>query len=138
MTGYRTLSLSKRHFCSGISILDDDADPLSFAESTEVQEAIAALEPGVDVTFYPAEDGSRFEIIFDGMKIGKTAESFTAALMGAFAATNKNRNLPAEIGSVYISALTTIIESGRTGNDYLCSDCWLGYELSGFGNIKYT
>lgn len=100
------------------------------------------MEAGFPLTLYPVENESRFifDIFFDDFPIGKTSASFAKALEAGFQETNKNRNAPASLSSVYVSALTTVIrpEEPSAGNIYRKSGCWLAYELGGFAIINYS
>lgn len=133
------LGKNMRPYCAGITLQPEDVDLASCAAGTEAeqkQEIIRSLEPGLDVSLYPAPDGT-FEVFFDGMPIGKTTAQFTAALFEGFQMTNKNRNMPVSLDSVYISSLVTVVCPGG-GSGYQASGCWLGYELGGFALINYT
>ena len=48
-------------------------------------------------------------VFFNGTRIGRTSASFAKALEAGFRETNKNKNIPAYLNSVYVSALTTVI-----------------------------
>ena len=129
--------------CSGIAMLPDDADPLSFVpneNAEDVQAMLFDLEPGMNLDLYPSKDEESFDIFFDGMQIGLTSKLFMQELFDGFRATNNNGNLPASIESVYISSMTTVIrpENEASENIYRKSGCWIGYELGGFAHINYT
>ena len=138
-TGY---SKSKKPFCKGIAMLPGDVDLMSFA-SVECADAsqtlLSCLEAGFPVELYPNEAEYCFDIYFEGQPIGKTSSDFTKALFAGFDATNKNKNWPAGIRNVFISAVTTVVAPGAGNVDerYRTSGCWLGIELGGFPNLEW-
>ena len=140
------LSRNKRPYCAGIAMEPDDLDYLSCAsgedaKAEEIQTLLSGMELGFKLELYPVENEKFvFDIFYDGFCIGQTSASFAKALKAGFQETNKNGNTPAYIGSVYVSALTTVIrpEEPSAGNVYRQSGCWLAYEMGGFAVIHYT
>ncbi len=135
---------SRTPTCTRISLQPDDVNMLSCVSGTDfqqIQELIATLTPGIDLKLYPTEDGTGFDIFYDGFQIGQTSNSFRDALQTTLQQPNiKYQNCtPHDIDSVYVSSLITIIQmSGTKGeNAYQTSGCWLGFELGGFANINY-
>ena len=141
-TGASQKSGKTRIYCANIAMQAGDADPFSFIPdegAEEIQELLSDLESGTDVSLYLAEDEKQFHILFEGTQIGSTEESFMRALFEGFRETNHNKNLPADLESVYISELVTVIqpESEASDNVYRRSGCWIGCELGGFAHINY-
>ena len=117
-------------------------DEASFADDVsgiDAQEILSTLETGMPVTLYPNSEMRRFEIFFDGMRIGTTSETFTDALFGGFDETNHNKNWPTSIPDVYITSIVTVIAPGCPGvaQQYSQSGCWLGIELGGFPTLEW-
>ena len=135
-------SKSKNPYCKGIALLPEDTDETSFAAggcAEGTQTVLSCIERGMQVSLFPNESLRRFEIFFDGQRIGTTSSTFTEALFAAFEATNHNTNWPSSIPNVYISAVTTVVAPGSAGvnEQYATSGCWLGIELGGFPMIEW-
>lgn len=136
------LGKNGKKYCSGIAFQPEDTDEASFADDVsgiDAQEILSTLEPGMPVTLYPNSEMRRFEIFFDGMRIGTTSETFTDALFGGFDETNHNKNWPTSIPDVYITSIVTVIAPGCPGvaQQYSQSGCWLGIELGGFPTLEW-
>lgn len=138
-------SRGKYPVCTQITLQPNDVDFISCASGkdfAQMQEIISTLIPGMDLQLYPSGGGKIFDIFFEGILVGKTAENFGVALRNALNAPGMNlkyRN-PHNIDSAYISDLVTVIQLSGTDveNEYQASGCWLGYELGGFAHINYT
>lgn len=131
-----------RPYCAGITMRPEDVDLISCAsglDAQQMQERISHLEPGFDLQLYPSSGGACFDIFFDDFLIGKTSDKFMDALFAGFQATNKNTNVPANLDSVYVSSLITVVQPGMASekNVYQASGCWLSFELGGFAHINY-
>ena len=135
-------SKNGKQYCSGIAFQPEDTDEASFADDVsgiDAQEILSTLEPGMPVTLYPNSELRRFEIFFDGMRIGTTSGTFTDALFGGFDETNHTKNWPTAIPDVYITSIVTVIAPGCPGvaQQYSQSGCWLGIELGGFPMLEW-
>ncbi|MBR0282914.1 MAG: UvrD-helicase domain-containing protein [Oscillibacter sp.] len=135
---------TQKIFCAGIAMEPDDLDCLSCVageKAEEIQTFLSGMESGFPLVLYPAQNESQFifDVFFDGFCLGQTSASFAKALEAGFQETNKNKNAPASISSVYVSALTTVIrpEEPSAENIYRKSGCWLACELGGFALINY-
>ena len=138
-TGY---GKNKKTFCKGIALFPEDVNEDSFAdqEYADASQAIlSCIEPGTPVDMYPNESLKCFDIYFDGQMIGRTSKVLTDALFAGFEATNHNRYWPACIRDVYITAVTTVIDTGspNVSEQYRTSGCWLGIEIGGFPNLEW-
>jgi DNA helicase-2/ATP-dependent DNA helicase PcrA len=135
-------SKSKKPYCKRIALFPDDVDPASFADTDAEsrQSILSCIKPGDLVDLYPNEITKRFDIFFDGNLIGFTSAGFTDALFCGFAATNGNRNWPASIPNVFVTALTTVIapDSSDVDEKYRTAGCWLGIELGGLPIIDWS
>jgi hypothetical protein len=131
-----------KEFCAGIAMAPDDVDILSFADgerAEEKQRILSSIQPGSKLKLLPDKEGNCYNINFDGCNIGRASRSFMQTLEKGYDATNKNRNWPEGISSVYVSAVTTIVVQGEADvhEKYRRAGCWLGLELGGLGKIVW-